>query len=580
MIQRIYQWKYFFETLLLGILLLCLLKFSWLDENWQANVLSSDGHGYYAYLPAVFIHQDFTYQKNTFDTQKELGIGSGNLYIKKTDEGKVFNKFYLGVAVLQAPFFGMASLTAWITGFELNGYSKPYLLFFQLGGVFYALLGFYYLRKTFRKLNLHTTRGGVVLLVLFLSTPLVYYSTFKCSLSHIYSFGLISMWVNWWIEYKDGKDSHFFRIVLLSSLIVLVRPIHIILIFSLPFLIGTDKLIEFLRSLFTKHLLSLLLGMSILLLLPILWYLQTGCFWLWNYQGEGFDFFHPRLLDVWFSYRNGLFVWTPILPIGLVVFFLQKNISNSRKGWFVFFFLMVSWVISSWWNWYYGGGFSHRAFVDYLPISFLAIGIGFELTKKKLLLILLAFGCVSLNFFQTYQVTKDILPTEYMNASIYWDSWFRYEDEDRNRYGGSLDIRPKGKVVWSDSLHFDEVLVDQNHEYGLNAHFQPIPEYSDAWMYVEFEAEKKMLSEDLTEFLLVIEGKSNGETIDYLAKPLYYIVDQPTENWEHFYLAHHPWTTNWDECSVYIWNMGRKSARLKSIEVRFSIIQYNSTQRR
>ena len=118
--------------------------------------------------------------------------------------------------------------------------------------------------------------------------------------------------------------------------------------------------------------LLLLLFIFLIPLLPqfIYWKFLTGNFFHYAYQGESFYWLKPELLKFWFSTNNGLFVYAPILLFSIlgVVILFKENRKQAIQ--FILFFLVISYVFSSWWCWWYGCSYGSRNFVEYLvPLS-------------------------------------------------------------------------------------------------------------------------------------------------------------------------------------------------------------------
>ena len=112
------------------------------DET-KYNVITSDGIGYYSYLPSTFINKEF---QTSNDPNHYLNFDK--------DSTTSQNKYFVGSSILMAPFFGLAhiytSVDYWISptsGYYPNGYSFPYHLAICLAGVFYLLLGLFYIKK-------------------------------------------------------------------------------------------------------------------------------------------------------------------------------------------------------------------------------------------------------------------------------------------------------------------------------------------------------------------------------------------------------------------------------------------------
>jgi len=123
------------------------------------KLISSDGRGYYAYLPAIFIQQDPTFQK-TLEAENNFIPFDSQHYIIETavhgngilPEDSRFNKCFPGIAVLQLPFFGIACAVEYLQGNQVTGYSATFTNFFYLGHLFYALLGFLFFVKCVEQL--------------------------------------------------------------------------------------------------------------------------------------------------------------------------------------------------------------------------------------------------------------------------------------------------------------------------------------------------------------------------------------------------------------------------------------------
>jgi hypothetical protein len=87
--------------------------------GWKL-IISSDGLGYYSYLPALLIDQDVTYHKVTERETKILGYKRYEPgYLVKSGD-RVMNKYFAGEALLLLPFFLLATFFSWIGGLKLQ----------------------------------------------------------------------------------------------------------------------------------------------------------------------------------------------------------------------------------------------------------------------------------------------------------------------------------------------------------------------------------------------------------------------------------------------------------------------------
>jgi hypothetical protein len=152
--------------------------------------------------------------------------------------------------------------------------------------------------------------------------------------------------------------------------------------------------------------------------------MQTGNFIVWSYSNEGFNFKEFHFFDILFSYRKGWFVYTPIMFIAV----LGGLITLHRQSGFRFFsgllfFILVTYILSSWWAWWYGGSFGLRAFIDFYPAFALLLALfinSLRAKSLKIFVLFLAFLCVGLNLFQTKQYINNILPWDGMTKEKYW----------------------------------------------------------------------------------------------------------------------------------------------------------------
>ena len=79
-------------------------------------------------------------------------------------------------------------------------------------------------------------------------------------------------------------------------------------------------------------------------------------------------------------------------------------------------------LFSSWWCWWFGGGFGMRPMIDYYPLLIIPIG---ELLNQKLTLLkngalTLITVCISFNLFQTLQRRNLVIHWDSMSKESYW----------------------------------------------------------------------------------------------------------------------------------------------------------------
>lgn len=268
----------------------------------------------------------------------------------------------------------MARPKRWMTDTKLH---INISCFMQL--CFTSSLPFSFLKKIMVLYNCNYTTIITAQLLLVLGTSVTDYVNFDASFSHIYSLFAITAFIFFVKKYFELKSfGMYFLACIFLGLIILIRPVNGMIVFIIPFLAGSVSKINEIFKYLLKHLPKTLLGLATLLCIiaiqPFLWYLQTGQFFIYTYNGEKLNFLKPEVLNVLFSYKKGLFVYTPILLFCLTsLFWLLFKRKYYELVTSLLFLVVITFVISSWSTWDYGGCFGLRAFVDYYSIFFILL---------------------------------------------------------------------------------------------------------------------------------------------------------------------------------------------------------------
>ena len=392
--------------------------------------IDGDGKGYYLYLPAIFIDQNFSHQ--AIDDRFIL-----------EENGRGANKYYAGTALCMLPFFLTACAISFVLGIDLTGYSAPFQIMIGLAALFYFIAGLVFLSKLLKLFHLNKTSSSFTLIFIAIGSNLFNYVFVEPAMSHVYSWCFISGFLYFVKAFLvENKERDIYWGVVFLGILILIRPINGIVILSIPFI---AQQMFHLRRFFQVRLIfkSAVIVLSIVSIQLFLWKVQTGNYLIHSYKNEGFYFANPELLNCLFSFRKGLFVYSPIILIALFgsLVFWKKN----RFAFFAFtsFFLLLLFIISSWWNWFYGPSFGQRAFVDFyalfaIPLAFTIEKIQHANWRKTLLLICSA--CVFLNLIQTYQYNKQILSSWDMNLQKYAYVFLKTSSQYRNCLGGNNDL--------------------------------------------------------------------------------------------------------------------------------------------
>ncbi|MFT6922215.1 MAG: hypothetical protein ACJA1C_001217 [Crocinitomicaceae bacterium] len=429
--------------------------------NVNSNIGEADGKGYYDYLPSTFIHDDINRKDIPFQVNEKYSrIDSIQGYIEY--QNFRVNKYPVGTAVLQLPFFGVALLTADLEGSNIDGYQPNFQKSIFFAALFYLFLAIFYIKKILEKYEIRRLIVIFIQLLIVLGTSVTHYANADASYSHVYSLFAISAFIYFALSYfKEPKLKSFILTCVFLGLVVLIRQVNILILLSLPFIAGSWPKFKTGFITLKRNYLWIISGFlivaSIIFIQCIFWYLQSGSFILYSYQSEGFDFSSPEIFNMLFSYKRGLFVYTPVMFIALsgVVWLLIKKNYYLLITWFLFFSILT-YIFSSWWIWFYGAGYGLRVFIEYYPLFLIPFAVMLNQIsfKWRVGIMALAFLTIPLNIIQTYQYKSFILHWTQMDKEKYWTVFLKTDD----RYKG---------LVWKQKF------VPENHvlikEVSLNS---------------------------------------------------------------------------------------------------------------
>ncbi|HQV67177.1 MAG: hypothetical protein IPO26_12900 [Saprospiraceae bacterium] len=410
-------------------------------NNWQTSRQSGDGLGYYIYLPSTLIYHDLGDFKKTSHALKKyvpnLPDLSEDIYgFRPTPTGKLADKYPVGVAILQSPFFLSAHLYASYSGFyKPDGFSRPYQVLCFFSTLFYVILGLYYLQKT---LNEYYSKKVVALTIVLLGfgTNLLFFTSIFSAMSHGYQFFAVSMLIYFTNKlYNSPNLLNGMLMGIFLGLIAIIRTQDLILgLIPLLWKVGSfsalTNRIQFIFSNIKLYIFSLV-GFIITISPQMIYFKFISGKWVYySYVGETFNWTSPQIINGLFSPQNGLFMYTPImLPIILFMVFRSKN----RSVWIIplsLILLLHSYISYSWWCWYYIAGMGSRPMVDIYPLlSFPLAGLlTWVYSKSKWVVvtcitILIFLGSQNLRF--TYQQFNGHIFSEFNNSAYYWSMFLK-----------------------------------------------------------------------------------------------------------------------------------------------------------
>lgn len=590
------------------------LYFALLAVFFVVNVLSTDsnrkifidgdGSGHYAYLPSIIIFNSIDFEEVfQFEKQRRPTDYMGHYF---HEHGEIIiNKYTVGTALLQLPFFLIGFLMSLLLGLAPDGYNVIFQFSIAFAALFWVGQGMIYFVKLLRTYGVNRKFAWMMAAVTLFGTNLFFYTFVQPSFSHAYSFSLITIFLYFcrvgFLEYEK-------RYVLLASfligLIVLIRPANILVVASLPFIAGTPQtFLNAVKRKFNDH--SYILGfiLFVLALSPqlIINYIQTGSLLIFGYKNEGFYFADPQISNFLFSYRKGWFIYSPVflLLIPALIYQWWRRSYYSTIAFLLFFFILV-YIFSSWWNWFYGDSFGMRPMVDYYGLFMLVIALFLFQVKMLWLRYVIAIIIsvfLLLNIFQSYQYAKGIIHPDSMSEEGYWYVFMKTDKKFKNAlsggdesYYGNLSEEPffstfnqidsfdvgwtesnnlNNEIVFSDSL---SVIQSPNSVYSPSFLFQ----ISDTLIgydniFVRFKTHYYELEQNASlKALFVVDIiDTTGSSVFYKVFRVKRIPDDIIQKWQEGTIGFKlpVISDNMAFVKFYIWNVEKQSYLLDDLSV-------------
>lgn len=433
----------------------------WFVDFWKPyntakkhNNFNWDIMNYYSYLPAKFCNHD------NFDFR----LGADSLYLPYGPLNTFVPKTTYGMSILYAPFFAMGYKIAINSKSPLDGFSEPFATSVRWGSLFYVFMGLFFLRKLLL-IWFNEIVTAITLFAVLYGTMLFNYTFSQSEMTHGYLFSLFSLFL--YLTYKwhlEQKFIYTFLIAFVIGLISLIRPTEILMVFffvfwnvkSFPDLKAKIKF--FLRN--YVHLI-IMFCVGVLLWVPqfIFWKHHAGSYLYFSYPGERFFWNDPQITNILFSYRKGWVTYTPLIVMAFAGFFFIKKEFPVSKWFFISLTALIVYVLSCWWDWFFGGCFGARGFCQH--IAFLSIPMAYFIefvfySPKKFALkgllgfitIVFIFSCVFLNIGQTYQYNHQRIHPWGMSKKIYWKIFrtYQFTDEYEHEYWNGLKMPDYDKL--------------------------------------------------------------------------------------------------------------------------------------
>jgi len=580
------------------LILACGLILIYRINNVSNKEISWDVLGYYLYLPATFVYDqpmlnDYSWLKK-INNEKDL---TRPIYqVTLNDEGEPMYFFLMGMSFFYLPFFFAGHAIALLNGIPADGFSLPYQYALVLGGIFYTILGLFFLWKILRHFFSEGISALVIIIIVF-ATNYIHHLTLDNlgTVNVLFMLLSIIIWntIRW---HETFKNKHLIVVGMGIVMMGLVKPSEItaIIIFILWGVTSWKSIQEKLIKLYEKKAVILVtIGIGLVMALPqmIYWYLKTGSPIYDSYKnpGVGLDFFSPHIVKALFSYRKGWLLYTPVMIFSLIGFnFIYRY--NKR----IFFALFVYWILAfyivvSWSEWWYGAAYSNRALITTYPILAISLGyfLSFILKRPKIYwipIILIMCLLLCLNQFKWWQLRNYILDPYRTTKAYYWATFLKtsvspedtkllmVERDSRGIYNFKNEEDYTKKVLnfeifdgevsenimsESNGNQYYQLKNDQEYSIAFSYKFKELTSTDHVWLRASADLRYPVGFEGPLPSL-VMTMEHNGKCYGYYAPELK--IDSLDNGWNRIvfdYLTPDPVRTINDVFKCYIWKRGK-----------------------
>lgn len=316
---------------------------------YLSKTVYGDGIFYYSWLRSVVVDRDMHF------ANEYAHFGATQ---PKTYKGEYGNKYSIGPALLWAPAF--------ITAHSLihgNGYTLPYQV---AVGSTTVLLTIFALVLLYRQLGGSSETKMFTTVTIALATNLFFYGSIDAVNSHGVSFFLA-------VVYLSLLSAHKPRWVAIGASLAMLCMIRLQDFIFVLLLVPQIRSIKFNQLFFG----------FVLMFIPQLltWNALYGNFWTNPYLagGEKFSLLSPHLLGVLFHIDSGLFLWTPVVALGVYGLWATR----SQHLLYLIVIAIQLWLVASWSTWWQGASYSGRMFVSILPLIAVGFTGGIETLRKQ-----------------------------------------------------------------------------------------------------------------------------------------------------------------------------------------------------
>jgi hypothetical protein len=358
---------------------------------------------------------------------------------KAPNQGLVI-KTSMGMSIMYSPFFFIAHCCAEKLGYKADGFTPPYAFALIFSCIVYLFISFFFLRAVLIK-YFKDPIVAFTLLVTGLATNLLWYASIEAPMSHGYSFYLFCVFLylmEKWQEKQTWLVCLFIGFI--TGLITLIRPTNgLVIILFLLYNVTNLKDIRIRLQLFIKNYRQIIVMLFCFLAVWIpqllYWKFVSDEWFFYSYGTERFFFNEPKIIDVLFSFRKGWLIYTPVMFFAVIGIGMLWKINKKYFYPVILFSIINLYIVSSWWCWWYGGGFGMRPFIESYAILAIPFATFLTWMIKQKWMVKIPLGIVVLaislqSAFHTIQYYYGSIHWDSMTKQAYYDSFWHVRPTD------------------------------------------------------------------------------------------------------------------------------------------------------
>ena len=331
---------------------------------------------YYSQLSSPWCDSDLRLHDDLLMTWNDPA-SKYTLLTSNVKDGALWVAYPFGKALIEGLYLGPSLLLEHLLG--LPRFSRLFLAASHLGIICQALLMFLFLRKMLRLLKFRLNDIGIAIVLIFVGTPLFFYSTENLYMTHLLSALTSSLTAYYSLRWVREQRLGFAVGAGCSLALAALTRWQDIIIGLFPLLLFLGSLTSGRRKnpgkLFLQAFALAAATVGVFSIQNVVWHKIFGAY-LTVPQGESFFAFkHPFIREIIFSGFHGILPWSPVYGVcflGLVLLLMRNGFRLVSLASMAVILAHV-YVCASTYSWHGAASFGSRRMTTLTPFAILGL---------------------------------------------------------------------------------------------------------------------------------------------------------------------------------------------------------------